>query len=282
VPIAGLRFAAAAILLAVTCGRSEQPVADAFSLTVIDVGQGLAAVVETAHHALVFDTGPRWRGGPPAARVSLLPYLRARGIRDIDLLVVSHDDQDHAGGVELLRREFRLGRTMTAPGSRLQSNATCHRGDTWIWDGIAFRVLHPPAGFAGSDNDRSCAIAVSGPGGTALLLADPEAAAEAALVAHDVAADVVLLPHHGSRSSSSPELVTAASARLGIASAGFGNRWGMPHAGVVARWRAAGTTILDTAEAGAIRVRFPAAPGPLEVSTERHDRPRWWRDGAGD
>jgi len=282
VPIAGLRFAAAAILLAVTCGRSEQPVADAFSLTVIDVGQGLAAVVETAHHALVFDTGPRWRGGPPAARVSLLPYLRARGIRDIDLLVVSHDDQDHAGGVELLRREFRLGRTMTAPGSRLPSDATCRRGDSWVWDGIKFRVLHPPAGFAGSDNDRSCALAVSGPGGTALLLADPEAAAEAALVAHDVAADVVLLPHHGSRSSSSPELVTAASARLGIASAGFGNRWGMPHAGVVARWRAAGTTILDTAEAGAIRVRFPAAPGPLEVSTERHDRPRWWRDGAGD
>ena len=103
---------------------------------------------------------------------------------------------------------------------------------------------------------------MSGPGGTALLLADPEAAAEAALVAHDVAADVVLLPHHGSRSSSSPELVNAASARLGIASAGFGNRWGMPDAGVVARWRAAGTTVLDTAEAGAIRVRFPAAPGP--------------------
>jgi competence protein ComEC len=281
VPVAGLRLAAAAMLLAITCGRTEKPDARAFSLAVIDVGQGLAAVVETANHALVFDTGPSWRGGPPAARVSLLPYLRARGVRDIDLLVVSHDDQDHAGGVELLRRELRVGRTMAAPGSRLHADSTCLRGDSWTWDGVAFRVLHPPAGFEGSDNDRSCALAVSGPGGTALLLADPEAAAEAALVAHDVAADVVLLPHHGSRSSSSPELVHAASARLGIASAGFGNRWGMPDAGVVARWRAAGTTILDTAEAGAIRVRFPAAPGPLEVSAERHDRPRWWRDGTG-
>ena len=125
-------------------------------------------------------------------------------------------------------------------------------------------------------------LAVTGPGGKALLLADPEAAAEAALVANDIAADVVLLPHHGSRSSSSPELVRAVSARLGVASAGFGNRWGMPVAGVVARWRAAGTSVLDTAEAGAIRVQFPAAPGSLDVSTERHDHPRWWRDGPGD
>ena len=129
VPIAGLRLAAAAMLLAITCGGSEKPDAGGFSLAVIDVGQGLAAVVETTHHVLVFDTGPRWRGGPPAARVSLLPYLRARGIRAIDLLIVSHDDQDHAGGAELLRRELRVGRTMTAPGSRLRSDAHCRRGD---------------------------------------------------------------------------------------------------------------------------------------------------------
>ena len=155
VPIAGMRLAAAALLLSITCGRSEKPEAGAFSLAIIDVGQGLAAVVETAHHALVFDTGPRWRGGPPAARVSLLPYLRARGVREIDLLVVSHDDQDHAGGAELLRRELRIGRTMTAPGSRLRSDVHCRRGDTWDWDGVTFRVLHPPAGFGGSDNNRS-------------------------------------------------------------------------------------------------------------------------------
>ena len=279
VPIAGMRLAAATTLLSITCGGPEKPQAGGFSLDVIDVGQGLAAVVETAHHALVFDTGPRWRGGPPAARVSLLPYLRARGVRDVDLLVVSHDDQDHAGGVELLLRELHIERTMTAPGSRLRSDVQCRRGDAWNWDGVTFRVLHPQAGFEGSENDRSCALSVSGPGGTALLLADPEAAGEAALVADDVAADVVLLPHHGSRSSSSPGLVDAVSARLGIASAGFGNRWGMPVAGVVARWRAAGTTVLDTGEAGAIRVQFPATPGPLDVSTERHDHPRWWRDG---
>jgi competence protein ComEC len=92
----------------------------------------------------------------------------------------------------------------------------------------------------------------------------------------------VLLPHHGSRSSSSPELVAAVRARLGVASAGYGNRWNLPHGDVVARWREAGTTVLETAREGAVRVRFGASPGEMAVETERRDRPRWWRaDRAG-
>ncbi len=276
-PLAGLRLAALVMLAAVTFGSAGRPPPGAWSLTAVDVGQGLAVVVETSRHVLVFDTGARWQGGGAAARVSLLPYLRARGIRRIDLLVVSHDDQDHAGGVDVLRRSLRVRRTMTQPGSRLAADAVCVLGDEWHWDGIAFRVLHPPPGAGGSENDRSCALAISGPGGKALLLADTEAAAEPLLLAQPVAADVVLLPHHGSRSSSTPALVAAVSARLGIASAGFGNRWGMPQAEVVARWRGAGTTVLGTAESGAISVRFPARPDAMDVKTERGDRGHWWR-----
>jgi competence protein ComEC len=142
---------------------------------------------------------------------------------------------------------------------------------------VEFRVLHPPPGLRASDNDSSCALHVSGAGGSALLLADPEARAEDMLLAEAPAAEVVLLPHHGSRSSSSPALVAAVGAALGIASAGYHNRWGMPDPGVVARWRAAGTTVLATAEAGAVTIRFGGrAP---EVSTERAQR-RWWRPGA--
>ena len=140
-------------------------------------------------------------------------------------------------------------------------------------------MLHPPAAFDGSDNDRSCALAVAGPGGSALLLADPEAAAEAELGSQALAADLVLLPHHGSRSSSSAELVAATSARYGIASAGFGNRWGMPVGDVVARWRAAGTTVLVTADEGAIRAHFSEDPQSVEIRTERRDSRRWWRGG---
>jgi competence protein ComEC len=281
-PLAGLRCAALVLLAAVLFGRPERPAEGAFALSVLDVGQGLAVVVETARHVLVFDAGPAWQGGGTAARVAVLPYLRARGIRAIDRLVLSHDDRDHAGGAEALRAGVRVARTMTAPDSRLAGDDACRRGVGWRWDGVAFRVLHPPAGFAGSDNDRACAIAVSGPGGTALLLADPEAAAEAELRSQGIAADVVLLPHHGSRSSSSSALVAAISPRVGIASAGYGNRWGMPVADVVARWRDAGSAVLTTAEEGAIRARFPPEPGTVDIETERRRAPHWWRSRPTD
>ncbi|HEX9708017.1 MAG TPA: DNA internalization-related competence protein ComEC/Rec2 [Steroidobacteraceae bacterium] len=279
-PVNGSRLAALAMLGAVTLGGAARPPAGAWSLTAVDVGQGLAVVVETARHVLVFDTGARWQGGGTAARVSLLPYLRSRGIRRIDLLIVSHDDVDHSGGADALRQSLKVARTMTAPGSRLAADGVCRRGDAWRWDDIAFRVLHPRADAGGSENDRSCALAVAGPGGRALLLADTEAAAESLLVSMPIASDVVVLPHHGSRSSSTQALVESVSARLGIASAGFGNRWGMPSAEVVARWRAAGTTVLRTAENGAISVQFPARPGAIEVVTERGRAGRWWRQGA--
>jgi competence protein ComEC len=123
---------------------------------------------------------------------------------------------------------------------------------------------------------------VAGDGGSALLLADPERAAEAELLTLPIAADVVLLPHHGSRTSSAPALVTAVSARLGIASAGFGNRWGMPAAEVVSRWRAAGTTVVTTADAGAVTIRFTDRPDAVAVDTERHRQRRWWRRNAAD
>lgn len=283
IPLRGLRVAAFVLLIAITCGSAAPVPRGGWTLTVIDVGQGLAAVVETARHVLVFDTGPYWRGGAAAARVSLVPYLRARGIRRIDVLVISHRDMDHAGGASLLRETFEVGRTVIQQdaGEPVRVDA-CRQGERWQWDQVEFQVLHPRAEMAGSDNDRSCALSIRGPGGSALLLADPESAAEQALLATPLAADVVLLPHHGSKTSSSPALIAAVSARLGIASAGFGNRWGMPASDVVARWRGAGTTVLNTAASGAVRVEFSGGREGLEVATERRDTRRWWRQPAAD
>ncbi|MGQ0429633.1 MAG: DNA internalization-related competence protein ComEC/Rec2 [Gammaproteobacteria bacterium] len=264
-PLHGLRAAAAALAIAIATGATPESGRAAWTLTVLDVGQGLAAVVATRSRVLVFDTGPRWRGGGAAAEVSLLPYLRARGIRRIDRLVVSHADQDHGGGAQALAAALPIAR-----------RADCRFGEQWRWDGVLFRVLHPPPDMQGGDNDRSCALHVSGAGGSALLLADPEARAEARLAALLLAADVVLLPHHGSRSSSSPALVAAVGASLGVASAAAGNRWGMPDPAIVARWRAAGTTVLATASAGAITIRFGGeSPAPV-VATARSRR-RWWQ-----
>lgn len=262
-PSPGMRAAAAALLLAMVAGSPSRPATGSWTLTVLDVGQGLSAVVETGRHVLVFDAGPRWRGGGTAAEISLLPYLRARGIRRIDRLVVSHADQDHAGGAAVL-----------ADAIPVSAAPACFRGERWRWDGVDFEVLHPPPGMHGSDNDLSCALRVASAGSAALLLADPEARAESMLTSGPVAADVVLIPHHGSRSSSSPALVEAVRAQLAIASAGYGNRWGMPQEEVVARWRAAGTTVLTTAGAGAVTVRFDAGGRPV---TAVHRPARWWR-----
>jgi len=279
-PVQGLRVAAGAMLLALILGRAERPDGNAWTLTVLDVGQGLAAVVRTQAHVLVFDTGPRWRSGSTAARVTLLPWLRAAGVRRIDQLIVSHADIDHAGGAAVLHDSLPISRIMAGPGMTLAGAAIhCRRGQHWTWDGVEFHVLHPGPEAARSDNDSSCALMVGGPGGRALLLADPEADAEASLRAQALAADVVLLPHHGSRTSSSPELVAAVGARLGVASAGHGNRWGLPDPVIVARWRSAGTTVLSTADAGAITVRFTPGAGGIQVAAHRPDSRRWWRRG---
>jgi competence protein ComEC len=280
-PLRGLRAAAVVMLMALIVGRGERPLPGGWSLTVLDVGQGLAAVVETRDHALVFDTGPRWRNGSAAARVTLLPWLHARGIRHIDRLVLSHDDSDHTGGTRALLDALPVRDVIAGPRVRLNPPpASCRRGDGWRWDGVAFSVLHPARETSGSDNDNTCVLRVAGAGGSALLLADPEGEAEEELLTQPLAADVVLVPHHGSRTSSGARFVSAVGARLGIVSAGFGNRWNLPDAAVVARWQAAHTTVLTTAGGGAISVDFPPGPGDIGIRAERLAARRWWRRRA--
>ncbi len=281
IPLRGLRVAAAVMLIAVVLGSAPRPDANAWSLTVLDVGQGLASVVQTHNHVLVFDSGPRWRTGVSAARVSLLPWLRARGIRRIDRLVLSHDDNDHTGGAGLLRDSFPIGVLVAGPGVRTMGSAVpCRRGDGWSWDGVAFEVLHPSERTHSRDNDSSCAIRITGAGGSALLLADPEADAEDEMLSQVLAADVVLVPHHGSRTSSGPRLIAAVGARLGVVSTGFGNRWNLPDAHVISRWRAAGAMVLNTADVGAVTVNFTAAPGGIDLRAHRLESRRWWRRPA--
>lgn len=280
IPLRGLRMIAAVMLMAIVLGRAERPAGNAWTLTVLDVGQGLATVVQTENHVLVFDTGPRWRSGSAAARVSLLPWLHARGIRRIDRLVLSHDDIDHIGGADVLRDSIPVTDLIVGPSVEARGPAKhCRRGDGWQWDGVEFRMLHPVPGESGSDNDNSCALRITGIGGSALLLADPEVDAEAELLSQSLAADVVLVPHHGSRTSSGARFIAAVGAQIGIVSAGFGNRWNLPDAGVIARWRAAGATLLNTADTGAVTVQFAPAPGTIEVQAHRQESPRWWRRG---
>lgn len=275
-PVRALRALAAVLLCASLLRPAQAPAPGGFELTVLDVGHGLAAVVRTATHALVFDTGPLWQGGGSAARVSLVPYLRWLGVRRVDLLVVSHPDRDHAGGVEDLLRNVAVRQVMGDAGARTRSKR-CQAGETWSWDDVEFTVVHPAAGESREGNDGSCALRIGGAGGTALLLADPEHRAERAMLMRPIAADVVLVPHHGSRSSSSTALVAAVGASTALVSAGYGNRWGLPREEIVERWRAAGAQVETTAAGGALRVDFVPGVGPGPVRAHRSAVRRWWR-----
>ena len=253
------------------------PPSGAVELTVLDVGHGLAVVVQTAGRVLLFDTGPRWRGGGAAASVTVVPFLRHLGIRRVDTVIVSHQDSDHAGGLDVLAQAFRPAWVI---GNVAGADEPCRSGRRWSWDGVEFEILHPPraAGFDG--NDGSCAVLVRTRGFALLLLADPESRAEQAMQERGLRAEAVIVPHHGSATSSTAGLVRAISPRWALVSSGFGNRWGLPRPEVVARWRAAGAEVATTAAGGALSLRLgpDGHAGPLRQW--RRDEPRWWRRGA--
>ena len=269
----------ATVLLAATLWRpAPAPAPGGFELVVLDVGQGLAAVVRTARRTLVFDTGPRWRGGGAAAALTLVPYLRSAGVGVVDTVIVSHPDADHTGGLGALAGAFTLRWVIGDPGDNGAADEPCVAGRHWSWDGVDFEIMHPPDGPAPAGNDASCALKIAAVGGSVLLLADPEARAEQQMLARGgIGADAVLVPHHGSRSSSTPDFVAAVGARWALVSAGYGNRWDLPHPEVAGRWRAGGAEWLATADGGALRLRVgPDRPAP-RVDTRRGADPRWWR-----
>ena len=258
----------------------------AAELTVIDVGQGLSVLVRTSRHTLLYDMGPALRDGFDAGEHAVAPTLRALGVRSVDAAIISHGDNDHAGGWPAVARRFPVIALMAPAGSPAPGLQACHAGHWWDWDGVRFRVLHPGAGFPYLGNEASCVIRVETAYGTALLTGDIGHYVERALARTDPAMirnDVVLAGHHGSAGSSDPGFVTATRAQLALVSTGAGNRFGHPRADVVHRWCDAGAELLDTSRSGALRVWLGTAG--LQVDERRVSHPRLWdtarrRNGA--
>lgn len=231
-------------------GRPGPPLA----LHFLDVGQGLAVVVETPSRTLVYDTGPRF-GASSAAEFVVIPFLVSRGRRP-DIVLVSHGDSDHAGGLTSLRQRYPQARVVgrTRQVGEVEDCAALQ----WHWEQVQFRVLDSGAVHGSHDNDASCVLQIRRGAFTALLTGDIEAPAESRLVRIErerLRADVALAPHHGSRSSSTQQFVDAVRPALAIAAAGYGNQWDFPKPDVVARWRRAGAEVLDTGGQGAISVQ---------------------------
>ena len=258
--------------------RPSPLAAGAYELTVLDVGQGLAVFVATREHGLLFDTGPVARSGRAAAEFSVVPYLAQRGVQRLDRLVLSHGDRDHVGGEPAVRAAFNVVREMTGGQERGRVNEPCVAGESWSWDGVQFEFLHPPPlpeAMARKENDASCVLAVSGLGGAALLTGDIEGGAEGELLRRGLLerTDIVVIPHHGSRSSSGVEMVARLAPRWAVVSAGYDNRWHFPRPEVVERWQAAGARVLTTAASGAISFRVETR-GIAEPPEEYRERAR--------
>ncbi len=268
--------------LAVFLHQPARPGSGCIEMHVLDVGQGLSVVLETRQRTLLFDTGASYRGGGSTAAQAIAPFLRYRGIDTIDWLVVSHADNDHAGGVGAIRARFDTGRIYV--GERLPGKSMptieCADGQQWRADDVLFRFLHPGPGAVRNGNDSSCVLEVSVGEHSVLLTGDIEAAAERRLLVQRriAATDIVVIPHHGSLSSSSPAFVNRLGPNLAIASAAYANRWGFPRDRVTRRWEAAGAQVLDTGTSGAVSLQLCRDDGIGRLREQRKLQQRFWHD----
>jgi len=273
------------LLLLIPLGLPQPPPRPgdgAFWFDLLDVGQGLSAVIQTRRHTLVYDVGPRFSDRFNAGEAVLVPFLSRRGVTGIDRLILSNGDEDHRGGLAGLQRHLPVARIDSGEPGRIPGTAPvtgCRAGDNWNWDGVSFRILHPDGLDKWTGNNASCVLRVGNGAVSLLLPGDIEQTAEMALLAREGArldVDLMVLPHHGSRTSSTPGLVQASSPEFALAAAGYRNRYDFPRPQVVARWRSAGARVLNTAAAGAIHFRFNAS-GPVEGPIGwRHEAGRFW------
>lgn len=245
---------------------------------VLDVGQGMAVVVQTAGHTLLYDSGPLYSAEANAGQRVVVPYLRATGVRRLDTLVVSHRDKDHAGGVTAIQAAIPIDRLLSSIPEL--SGEDCHAGQYWEWDGVSFAILHPDAAdYADPSkrpNNRSCVLRVETAGGSMLLPADIEADDERLLIERSsslLRSTVLLAPHHGGNGSSTPEFISAVAAHDVVFSAGYRNAFKHPRPEVLERYAASQPWRTDLQ--GAIRVVLSDSVG---LSAWRQERRRYWQD----
>jgi competence protein ComEC len=268
---------------------APRPPLGTFELLITDVGQGNAVLVRTARHSLLYDAGPRYSLESDAGHRVLMPLL-AQTAERLDVLMLSHRDTDHTGGapaVLAMQPQVALWSSLEA-GHPLHAMAAssqpCHRGQAWVWDGVRFEVLHPmavpqlPPDKPIKPNALSCVLRISDGLRSVLLAGDIEAPQEQALVAAGLApVDLLLVPHHGSKTSSTPEFLQALAPQLALVQAGYRNRFGHPAPAVLARYEGLRIRVVDSVHCGAAAWRSDA---PKQLVCERERSRRYWHHAA--
>ncbi|MFO1220889.1 MAG: DNA internalization-related competence protein ComEC/Rec2 [Burkholderiaceae bacterium] len=280
-----VRMLAAPLALPLLWPVVERPPSGQFELVAVDIEQGTSVLVRTRQHLLVYDAGPAYARDSDAGQRLVAPLLRARGEPRIDLLMLSHRDSDHVGGAASLQAALPVLRWSSSldeshPLRALaREHEVCAAGQSWTWDGVRFEVLHPlPAAADRKSNALSCVLRVAAADGTtALLTGDIEAAQEAALVQRAperLRAQLLLVPHHGSRTSSSEAFLDAVQPRVAIVQAGYRSRFGHPNPDVLARYDARGIDVVRSDRCGA----WIWAQG--QAACTRELRRRYWHWGS--
>lgn len=281
------RYAAVALFVPLFTVRPEGPGAGELRVTFLDVGQGLAVVVRTRGHALLYDAGPAYSLDADAGNRVVVPFLRGEGLDRLDAVIVTHNDVDHSGGARSVMRTLPTGVLWSSleRSHPAQDGAPyrlpCRAGVRWDWDGHRFEILHP--GLASYDdplarpNSRSCVLRVDGPGGAVLLTGDIEDRDERSLLAAGAVrrAEVLLVPHHGSGTSSTPAFLAAVRPAHAVFTTGYRNRFGHPKADVLARYAATGVATWRTDRDGAVTVTIATAG--VQVTRYRDEARRYWR-----
>ena len=285
------RYLVLPVIVAVLWRPAEVPMEGSVHMTVLDIGQGMAVLIETAEGRLLYDTGPAFGHRSDAGSRVLVPYLQSKGISKLEALVISHADVDHAGGAASVIKSISVSRVLSSldPSSRVlaahSQPESCYSGLGWVWSGVKFDFLHPqqaeaPFGRKSSTNSRSCVLRVSTGSGSILLAGDIEAREErlllSKLAADQLRADILLAPHHGSATSSTAPFIEAVAPRWVIAQVGYRNRFRHPAAAVVRRYESAGATLLRTDHTGAIEIRLPPGETP-SVRFARSGNAPYWR-----
>jgi competence protein ComEC len=257
------------------------------TVTTLDVGQGLSVVIEVGEHVLVFDTGPKFSSSFNAGESVVIPYLRQRGIDKIDTLVVSHGDKDHAGGLQGILLNMPVEKLLSSNIENYHHDQlkVCRAGVDWQWHSAHFQFIHPPANLTEvglrklSDNNSSCVLLVTHPSGSILLTGDIEKLVEKRLIAnqHDkLDIDVLIAPHHGSKSSSTRAFIQTTSPDYVVFATGYRNPYGFPDENVVSRYEEFGSHLVNTASQGMISFEFSDENGLQLQPGYREVRQRFW------
>ncbi len=258
----------------------QQTESGTFHLSVIDVGQGLSALVETKNHNLLFDTGGRFSKNGSIADSTIIPFLRSRGISNLDALIISHPDSDHAGGVMSLSDHFKIGKRVTAAPFREQLDAdeSCDLKSQWEWDGVRFEFLNDSQQLFRTKNDNSCVLRVESGKSSVLLPGDIELSAENSLLDKGIEpVSLVVASHHGSKTSSGWAFLKALQPEYVVYTVGYKNRYSFPHDSVQQRYAQLGSKAFRSDRDGLLQFSFNPDGLSGQPQIYRNAHTEFWR-----